>query len=149
MYAIAYLEKYEIKVIKKSSYYESPSQPNINDPKFINIVIEVLTSLDPENLASVLLFIEEKLERKRGEKNSPRTCDIDIIDFNSEVKSFKYNNLEFFVPHEKISERNFILYPLQEIIPKWKHPKTGVYIDKLIEKISDEDKKSILKIDKP
>ncbi len=73
MYAIAYLEKYEIKVIKKSSYYESPSQPNINDPKFINIVIEVLTSLDPENLASVLLFIEEKLERKRVKKITPRT----------------------------------------------------------------------------
>ena len=148
-YAIAYLEKYEIKVIKKSSFYESLSQPNINDPKFINVVIEITTNLDVENLASVLLFIEGKLERKRGHKNSPRTCDIDIIDFNSEVMEFKYNSLDFFVPHEKLSFRNFVLYPLQEILPKWKHPKTGVYVDKLITNISEEDKKSILKVDKP
>tara|TARA_B110000438_G_C15511328_1_gene520042 strand:+ start:63 stop:575 length:513 start_codon:yes stop_codon:yes gene_type:complete len=148
-YAIAYLEKYEIKIIKKSNFYESPSQPNIDDPKFINIVIGVTTNLDAENLASVLLFVEEKLERKRGIKNSSRTCDIDIIDFNGEVKNFKYNNLDFLVPHEKLSLRNFVLYPLQEILPKWKHPKTGIYIDKLIENISAEDKKSILKIDKP
>ena len=71
-----------------------------------------------------------------------------LIDFNNEVKEFKYNNLVFVVPHEKLSLRNFVLYPLKEIEPKWKHPKTGVYVDKLIMNISEEDKKSILKVDK-
>ena len=71
--AISYLEQYEIKLLKKSSYYESLSYPDPSKPKFINVVIEVSTSLPPEDLASVLIYIEEKLERKRSQKNEPRT----------------------------------------------------------------------------
>ena len=146
--AISYLELYEIKVIKKSTFYESPSYPNKENPKFINVVIEVSTHLKPEDLASVLIFIEEKLERKRLDKNEPRTCDIDIIDFNSKVIDFKYKNLYFTVPHENLSYRNFVLFPLKEIFPKWIHPKTKESIDMLINKLSTDDKNSILKIKK-
>ena len=146
--AISYLETYEIKVIKKSAFYESPSYPNKENPKFINVVIEALTHLKPEDLASVLIFIEEKLERKRLQKNDPRTCDIDIIDFNSKVIDFKYKNLDFTIPHKKLSYRNFVLFPLKEILPKWIHPKTKESIDMLINKLSTDDKNSILKIKK-
>ena len=86
--AISYLQSYKIKIIKKSSFYETPSYPDIKNPKFINVVIEVLTHLPPEDLASVLISIEEKLERKRKQKNEPRTCDIDIIDYNGKVMNF-------------------------------------------------------------
>ena len=146
--AISYLEKYEIKVTKKSSYYETPSYPNKNNPKFINIIIEAKTHLNPADLASVLIFIEEKLQRKRREKNDPRTCDIDIIDYNNKIINFKYKNLDFVVPHRKLIYRNFVLFPLQEILPAWKHPETNDNISFLIERLSDEDKKSILKISK-
>ena len=146
--AISYLETYEIKVIKKSAFYESPSYPNKENPKFINVVIETSTQLKLEDLASVLIVIEEKLERKRLQKNDPRTCDIDIIDFNSKVIDFKYKNLYFTVPHENLSYRNFVLFPLKEILPKWIHPKTKDSIDVLINKLPNEDKNSILKIKK-
>jgi|TARA_B100001964_G_scaffold216797_1_gene256379 2-amino-4-hydroxy-6-hydroxymethyldihydropteridine diphosphokinase len=146
--AISYLEKYEIKVTKKSSYYETPSYPNKNNPKFINIIIEAKTHLNPADLASVLIFIEEKLQRKRRKKNDPRTCDIDIIDYKNQIINFKYNNLDFIVPHRKLIYRNFVLFPLQEILPAWKHPETNDNISFLIERLSDEDKKSILKISK-
>ena len=76
---------------------------------FINVVIQVETLLPPEDLASVLIFIEEKLERKRKIKNDPRTCDIDIIDYKGNVINFTYNNLFFKVPHEKLIYRNFVL----------------------------------------
>ena len=66
--AISYLEGYGIKVIKKSSFYETPSYPNKKNPKFINVVILVKTILSPTDLMSVLIFIEERLERKRGKK---------------------------------------------------------------------------------
>ena len=69
--AISYLEMYKIKILKKSSYYETPSYPNKKNPKFINIVVNIETNLNQENLASVLLFIEEKLERKRFKKMTP------------------------------------------------------------------------------
>ena len=146
--AISFLNSYQIKVIKKSSFYETFSYPNKENPKFINVVIEVQTSLSPEDLASVLIFIEEKLERRRNRKNDPRTCDIDIIDYNGQVMDFKYKNLDFIVPHEKISNRNFVLIPLKEILPNWVHPKTKDSVDTLIDKLSNEDKKSILKIKK-
>ena len=146
--AISYLEAYHIKINKRSSFYETPSYPDIKNPKFINIVVEASTYLPPEDLASVLIFVEEKLERKRMKKNEPRTCDIDIIDYNGKVMDFTYKNLIFKVPHEKLIYRNFVLFPLQEIAPKWIHPKTKDSIDVLINKLSNEDKKSILKIKK-
>ena len=146
--AISYLETYEIKVIKKSAFYESPSYPNKENPKFINVVIEASTHLKPEDLASVLIFIEEKLERRRNKKNEPRTCDIDIIDYNSKIIDFKYKNLDFTVPHKKLIYRNFVLYPLKEIVPEWKHPKTKETINSLINKLPNDDKNSILKINK-
>ena len=67
-------------MIKKSSFYETFSYPNKSNPKFINSVIAVETKLPPVDLMSVLIFVEEKLERKRSKKNDPRTCDLDIIE---------------------------------------------------------------------
>ena len=146
--AVSYLEANKIKIIKKSSFYETPSFPDIKNPKFINIIVEISTYLPPEDLASVLIFVEKKLERKRKKKNEPRTCDIDIIDYNGKVVNFSYKSLIFKVPHEKLIYRNFVLFPLQEIVPNWIHPKTKDSIDVLINKLSNEDKKSILKIKK-
>ena len=146
--AVSILEGYGVQLKKKSSYYESLSYPNKRNPKFINIVVEIETHLSPEDLVSVLIFIEESLERKRKKKNDPRTCDIDIIDYNSQIIDFKYKDLDFTVPHTKLIYRNFILYPLQEILPDWKHPKTKELISVLIEKLPNEEKNSILKIKK-
>ena len=99
-------------------------------------------------MASVLITIEESLERKRNEKNDPRTCDIDIIDYNNKVINFKYKDLDFTVPHKKLVYRNFVLFPLHEISPNWKHPKTKELVSTLIKNIPKEDKNSILKIKK-
>mgnify|MGYP001357227593 CR=1 FL=1 len=145
-FALSFLESYQINIIKKSNFYETPSYPNNKDPKFINIVASISTTLPSVDLVSVLLFIEEKLERKRNFKNEPRTCDIDLLDYNGQVIDFKYNNLDFTVPHKELSQRNFVLIPLREISPNWKHPKTNESIDLLIDKLSNKDKNSILKI---
>ena len=142
------LEKSNIKIIKISNNYETLSYPNKKNPKFINVVVEISTNLPPVDLASVLIFIEEKLERKRKQKNDPRTCDIDIIDYNRKVMNFKYKNLDFTVPHKKLVYRNFVLYPLKEILPEWEHPITKDPINVLIDKLNKEDKNSILKIKK-
>ena len=146
--AISYLESYQVKLIKKSSFYETPSYPDIKNPKFINLVAEVSTDVPPEDLASVLIFVEEKLERRRNQKNEPRTCDIDIIDYNGKIMNFNYKNLIFTVPHEKLVYRNFVLYPLQELLPNWIHPKTKEKISALIAKLPEEERKSILKVKK-
>jgi 2-amino-4-hydroxy-6-hydroxymethyldihydropteridine diphosphokinase len=146
--SISYLESYQIKLVKKSSFYQTPSYPDITNPKFINVVIEVSTDLLPEDLASVLIYIEEKLERKRNKKNEPRTCDIDILDYNGKIMNFNYKKLNFIVPHEKLIYRNFVLVPLEEIMPNWTHPKTKEKISALIVKLSEKNRKSILKVKK-
>jgi len=146
--AISYFQSHKIQLIKKSSFYETLSYPDIKNPKFINVVIGVLTHLPPEEFASVLISIEEALERKRHQKNEPRTCDIDIIDYNGKVMNFIYKRLIFKVPHEKLIYRNFVLFPLQEIVPNWIHPLTKEKISNLIGKLPEEDRKSILKVKK-
>ena len=146
--AISYLQKNKISIIKKSSFYETFSYPEKNNPKFINVVIKVECNFQPEELVGILLNIEEKLERKRFKKNEPRTCDIDLIDYNNKTLNFNYKKFNYVVPHEQMIYRNFVLYPLKEIEPEWKHPKTNDFINNLIDKLSNDDKNSILKIKK-
>jgi len=146
--ALSTLVSHKIKILLKSSFYETPSYPNIKDPKFINMVVGISGNLKPPELAAALISTEERLERKRNYKNEPRTCDIDIIDYNGQIIDFKYKNLDFTVPHANLIYRNFVLIPLKEILPGWIHPKTKEPIDLLINKLSNEDKKSILKVKK-
>ena len=147
-FALSSLESFGILIEKKSSFYETPSYPDKSKPKFINIVISVKTELLPLNLLSALLDIENKLGRSRNKKNDPRTCDIDIIDYNREILNLKYDNTDLQIPHNQLALRNFVLFPLQEILPNWKHPKTNEFVSALIKKLSDEDRKSILKVKK-
>ena len=137
--AISFLKKYKINVFKKSSYYETFSYPNKKDPKFLNVVVSVNTNLKPENLITVLINIEKKLERKREKKNEPRTCDIDIIDYNQQIIEVKNNALDLTIPHKNMSNRNFVLYPLKEICPNWKHPITKTEINDLIDNLKIEN----------
>jgi len=146
--AISSLYERGIQTIKKSSFYETFSYPNKENPKFINIVTSVRTHLQPIDLMSVLISIEERLERKRNKKNDPRTCDIDIIDYNNQVLNFQYKNLYLEIPHRKLISRNFVLFPLREIAPSWKHPNTEEIIGTLIQKLPVADRKSILKVKK-
>ena len=141
--AISYLQSHKIQLLKKSSFYETLSYPDIKNPKFINVIIKVLTHLPPEEFVSVLISAEEALERKRDQKNEPRTCDIDILDYNGKIMNFNYKDLNFTIPHEKLIYRNFVLLPLQEIMPNWTHPKTKEKISALIAKLSEEKRKSI------
>ena len=143
------LENNSIKIIKSSSNYETLSWPDPSKPKFINIVIKVKTTLSVKKLLYICQKIEFELGRKRSKKNEPRTCDIDIIDYNGQVIEFTFNNSIFTVPHSKLTYRNFVLFPLQEIAPNWKHPKSNDSIGDLIKKLPIDDKKSILKIGKP
>ena len=147
-FAISQIGESGISINKKSSFYETPSCPNSKNPKFINIVISIKTSLTPKDLMTFLISLEEKMGRKRSKKNDPRICDIDIIDYNNQVLDLNYVNFNLKIPHKQMISRNFVLFPLKEISPGWKHPKTNEIIMDLIEKLSNEQKNSILKIDK-
>ncbi len=133
--AVSLIQSKKIKVLKKSSYYETLSYPDKKKPKFINIVIAIKSLQTPSNLMKTLLSIEKKLGRIRLKRNDPRTCDIDILDYNNKVFNIEFNNSKLQIPHRSLTERNFVLYPLKEVCPNWSHPKTKVNIDTLIRKL--------------
>ena len=130
-----------IKILKCSSYYESLSWPNPNNPKFLNIVLEIETNYTPLELIKKCKKIEKKLGRKKLPKNSPRECDIDIIDFRN-----KKTTGDLILPHPRMDSRNFVLLPLFEINKYWKHPILKVNIKELIFSLSNSDIRSIKQI---
>ena len=130
-----------IKILKCSSYYESLSWPNPNNPKFLNIVLEIDTNFTPLELIKKCQEIEKKLGRKKLLKNSPRECDIDIIDFRN-----KKTTGDLILPHPRMNTRNFVLLPLFEINKDWKHPNLKVNIKELIFSLPNSDIRSIKQI---
>ena len=130
-----------ITITKSSSYYETLSWPDPNKPKFINIVVQSDTKASPEKLLKIFKSIEKKLGRKKKSKNSPRTCDIDIISYNQKILT---GNIT--IPHKRMHIRNFVLIPLFELNKSWFHPKTNENIKKLIFSLSIKDIRSIKQI---
>ena len=132
---------YGINIIQCSSYYETLSWPNPSNPKFLNVVISIKSNLNPKSLLQIFKKIEKDLGRKKGKKNSPRVCDIDIIDYKSDNFS---GNLT--IPHKLMHKRNFVLIPLYELDKNWIHPKSKTNIKKLIFSLKKKEITSIKKI---
>ena len=142
--AMSELEKNKIKIKKISSHYLSKSWPNPLMPSFINIVIKIETVLAPLELLKICNFIELKLGRTRSKKNDPRTCDIDIIDYDKKILNIRSNKL--IIPHPQMYKRNFVLLPLFEIDRGWKHPESKIGIVNLINSLPIKDLRSIKQI---
>tara|TARA_B100000902_G_scaffold370578_1_gene395812 strand:- start:418 stop:894 length:477 start_codon:yes stop_codon:yes gene_type:complete len=135
------LIKNNIRFIKVSKYYETPSWPDPNKPKFLNIVLKISCNSNPINLLKICKLIEIELGRKKNKKNSPRTCDIDIIDFNGMISNKLIN-----LPHKLMHKRNFVLFPLFEIEKQWLHPIYNKDLKKLIFSLSNKEIRSIKQI---
>ncbi len=130
-----------IKITKTSSYYESFSWPDTRKPKFYNVVIQLKTSSQPAELLSIFKSIEIKLGRKKSTKNSPRECDIDIISYGNETMKGLIT-----IPHPRMHQRNFVLFPLFELNKNWVHPKLKINIKNLIFSLPIKDIRSIKQI---
>ena len=130
-----------INIIKTSSYYETLSWPDPKKPKFLNIAMEIRTSLSPLKLLDTCKQIEKNLGRKKTIRNSPRICDIDILDYNK-----KCLDKGIILPHPRMHSRNFVLFPLFEINKDWFHPILKNPIKRLILLLSNRDITSIKQI---
>ena len=139
------LSNHLIKIVKSSSNYETNSWPDHRKPKFVNIVLKIKTTLSPQRLLNKCNKIELELGRRRFKKNEPRTCDIDIIDYDQKI--IKSNNsAKLILPHPFMEQRNFVLFPLFEISKNWKHPIKKVNIVKLMSFLKEEDLRTIKQI---
>ena len=142
--AINLLINSKLKIKKISSFYETPSYPNKKLPKFANIGLIGQYDFNHTKLIKEISLIEKKIGRIKSKKNDPRVCDIDIIDFNGLVKT----NSLLELPHPRSHIRNFVLYPIKEIDPKWIHPIFKKNVDFLINELSQNSRIEITRLRK-
>lgn len=109
--ALGKIEENNLKIILESSIYETPAWGGVADQNFLNMCIEVETSLGAYELLDTIQKIELELGRVRKEHWGNRTIDIDIITFDDLV----FNDERLIVPHKFIHDRNFVLAPLVEM----------------------------------
>ena len=142
--AINFLIELNFKVKKTSNFYVTPSYPNKNLPKFLNIGILGTFNNNYEELLRIINLIEKKIGRIKSKKNDPRVCDIDIIDFDGVI--INHDNLN--IPHSKSHLRNFVLYPINQIDPNWNHPILKKNVKFLINKLDPKSRIEITKLNK-
>ncbi len=106
-----------------SSLYKTPAEPNPADPEFVNAVASVGDGLSPAALLAALHAVEDGFGRKRSARNAPRTLDLDIIAYHNVISDGAPPTP--ILPHPSLESREFVLAPLAEIAPDWRHPVSG------------------------
>lgn len=116
--ALGFLDRDGCRLIRASSLVETSPLGRTDQPNFVNAVAQIDTAMGPEALLEHLHRIEAKAGRRRAEKWGPRVLDLDLIDYDGLIRSHPPPIL----PHPGIAERAFVLAPLAEIAPEWRHP---------------------------
>lgn len=114
-----------------SPVYETPPWGYLDQPKFLNQVIEAETSLSPARLLEYLKRIEVKVGRKETFRFGPRMIDLDIIFYNGEV----IDSPPLIIPHPRLAERSFVLMPLADLAPDYRHPILGDSVSEMLAKV--------------
>jgi 2-amino-4-hydroxy-6-hydroxymethyldihydropteridine diphosphokinase len=127
--ALEAMAKHGISVVAVSRFYSSPAWPDASQPAFVNAVAEVATKLLPGDLLRELLAIEKAFGRLRKAKWEPRALDLDLIDYAGLISDAAH----LMLPHPRMHERAFVLRPLADIAPAWRHPDTGLSVARLLE----------------
>lgn len=128
--AIAALRVAGLEIVTRSAWYESAPVPIADQPWYVNGVAAVHTDLDAVGLLAALHRVEAAFGRVRSVVNAPRVVDLDLLDYRGETRSAAEGPPV--LPHPRMHERGFVLLPLQEIAPDWRHPVTGRHIGELI-----------------
>ncbi len=135
--ALSTLAKAPLSIAARSRWYKSAPVPVSDQPWFINGVIHVKTALDPAALMALLVETEEAFGRKRAERNEARVLDLDLLAFGDRVckpdqgESGGAGTLH--LPHPRLHERAFVLLPLLDIAPDWRHPISDQSVRDMIE----------------
>jgi 2-amino-4-hydroxy-6-hydroxymethyldihydropteridine diphosphokinase len=133
--ALGELERQGVEIREVSAFYETPAWPNPLDPPFVNAVAAVKTSLQPVELLMLLHGVETDLGRLRSAPNAPRTLDLDLLDYDGQVMAAPQLTL----PHPRIAARSFVLVPLRDVAPGWRHPVTDLGVAELLARLPDRE----------
>jgi 2-amino-4-hydroxy-6-hydroxymethyldihydropteridine diphosphokinase len=126
--AIQHLEAGGIHIARSSTVYETQPQDVVDQPWFLNLVVEAETRLYPMQLLAKVLKTERELGRIRAVPKGPRVIDIDILLYGKAV----IETAGLTVPHPRLTERRFVLEPLAELVPDLRHPVTRQIVRELL-----------------
>ncbi|MEX2649956.1 MAG: 2-amino-4-hydroxy-6-hydroxymethyldihydropteridine diphosphokinase [Alphaproteobacteria bacterium] len=118
------------RILKRSCWYRSAPVPASDQPWFVNGVVEIAWDETPEALLAALHAIEAELGRVRRVLNEARIVDLDLLAFGDLVREAAP-----IVPHPRLHERAFVLAPLAEIQPAWRHPTLGATAAELLARL--------------
>ena len=131
--AIAALPSANLHVRKVSSFYETEPVDYLDQPWFLNCVVEGATDSQPVDLLHALRAIESQLGSKKTFAKGPRLLDIDILLFGE----LSLDTAELQIPHPRMLERKFVLAPLNEIAPQLQHPSWPATASELLARSTD------------
>jgi len=110
-----------VTVVRLSRWYLSQPVPPSGQPWYVNGVAAIATGLAPAALLEALLALEARFGRRRGAPNAARTLDLDLLDYDGR----QCTSERLVLPHPRLHERRFVLAPLSEIAPHWRHSRLG------------------------
>ena len=131
--ALQALDAEGLRVVARSRWYRGAPVPLSDQPWFVNGVASVETTLPPAAVLSALHRIEDAFGRVRGKVNAPRTLDLDLLDYEGLVSADDGKGPV--LPHPRLSGRAFVLLPLRDIVPGWRHPESGESLTDLIARL--------------
>jgi 2-amino-4-hydroxy-6-hydroxymethyldihydropteridine diphosphokinase len=127
--ALAALARAGIAVTARSRWFESAPVPLSDQPWYVNGVALVASSLAPRALLDRLHEIEAAFGRVRGVPNAPRVLDLDLLAHGTSVLAEEGGLV---LPHPRLAERAFVLLPLADVAPDWRHPATGLGLPEML-----------------
>jgi 2-amino-4-hydroxy-6-hydroxymethyldihydropteridine diphosphokinase len=133
--ALGELERQGVKIARVSPFYETPAWPDPAQPNFVNAVAVLRTPLQPVELLALLHGVETAFGRLRSAPNAPRSLDLDLLDYDGRV----ITDPGLALPHPRLADRSFVLVPLRDVAPDWRHPVTGLGVEEMLAGLADRE----------
>jgi 2-amino-4-hydroxy-6-hydroxymethyldihydropteridine diphosphokinase len=128
--ALLELDRRQVRVLRYSRWYRTAPVPASDQPWYVNVVAEITTSLRPDELLSILHEIEDLFGRVRSVPNAARLIDLDLLDYRGGIVPAGPSRAT--LPHPRMTGRAFVLRPLADLAPDWRHPVSGASIRELL-----------------
>lgn len=129
--ALTELGRRGVRTVRVSPWYRTAPVPASDQPWYVNAVAEVASELAADALLAQLHAVEETFGRARTVVNAARPIDLDLIDFKGEIAAGGQGRAT--LPHPRMTDRAFVLLPLADLAPHWRHPVSGLTVRALIE----------------